>query len=120
MASVDRSRDAGGRQRLGLHDLQRPGVSSYRAYHAGNGNHRRPVVGSGLFPAPPAGGVNHRTVGDGAAMMHGWRGGVRALGRGMLPFAIILILWALATRAGGPPAILLPSPCHRAEAAWPV
>ena len=37
MARVDRCRDAGGRQRLGLHDLQRPGLSSYRAHHAGNG-----------------------------------------------------------------------------------
>jgi len=54
MARVDRCGDAGGRQRLGLHDLQRPGLSSYRAYHAGNGNHRRPVVGSGLFPSSPA------------------------------------------------------------------
>ena len=51
-------------------------------------------------------------------MMRGWRGGVRALGRGVLPFAIILIVWALATRAGVLPAIFLPSPGDVARTAW--
>src|SRR5262245_1524380 len=118
MARVDRRRDAGGRQWPGLHDLQRPGVSSHRAYYAGNGNHRRPVGGLGLFCSPSDRGGDDCPLGDGAAMMRQWRGSVAAVGRGAVPFAFILIAWALVTRAGVVPAMFLPPPGDVARTAW--
>src|SRR5439155_15393815 len=57
-------------------------------------------------------------AGDGAAMMHGWRGNLLAVGRGAAPFALILIAWALVTRANVLPAIFLPPPADVARTGW--
>lgn len=51
-------------------------------------------------------------------MMRGWRSGVRDLGRGVLPFVLILIAWGVATRSGLLPAIFLPPPGDVARTAW--
>ena len=51
-------------------------------------------------------------------MMHGWRGNLLAVGRGAAPFALILIAWALVTRANVLPAIFLPPPADVARTGW--
>ena len=51
-------------------------------------------------------------------MISSWRGSVLAAGRGAAPFAVILIAWALVTRAGVLPAIFLPPLGDVAKTAW--
>src|SRR5437870_12416391 len=51
-------------------------------------------------------------------MMHGWRGDLLAVGRGAAPFALILIAWALVTRANVLPAMFLPPPADVARTGW--
>jgi len=50
--------------------------------------------------------------------MRGWSGSVLTVGRGAAPFALILIAWALVTRAGALPTIFLPPPDDVARTAW--
>ncbi len=47
-----------------------------------------------------------------------WRGASAAVARGVIPFAVILIVWALVTRARLMPPIFLPPPGEVAGTAW--
>jgi len=51
-------------------------------------------------------------------MISRWRGSVVTVGRGTAPFVVILIAWALVTRAGVLPAIFLPPLGDVAKTAW--
>jgi taurine transport system permease protein len=51
-------------------------------------------------------------------MRGGWLGSSLAVGRGAIPFGIILIIWILATRSGLVPAMFLPLPGDVAKTAW--
>jgi len=50
--------------------------------------------------------------------MRGWRGRALAVGRGAAPFVLIVIAWALVTRASVVPPIFLPPPGDVARTAW--
>jgi len=51
-------------------------------------------------------------------MINRWRGSVLTAGRGVVPFAAILVAWALVTRAGVLPAIFLPPLGDVAKTTW--